>query len=67
MELSEIEIKPAPGGAVVAELRGDCAWGDHGYWIIVGGWGGSESEAREQIDNALAKLGLDTDKLRKVV
>lgn len=67
MELSEIEVKPGAGDSVLAELRADAPWGDRGYWILIGGWGGSESEARDQIDAAMCALGLDTDKLRKAL
>jgi hypothetical protein len=63
MELSEITIMAGNGGSVVAELRADATWGDRGYWITVSGWGGTEDEARAQIDAALTALDLDIEKI----
>jgi len=62
LELSDIEVKPGLGG-VQAELRADAPWGDRGNWIVIGGWGGTEAEARAQIDEAMTALGLDVDKI----
>lgn len=67
MELSEIEIKAGIANDVEATLRADVSGGDRGYWIIVGGWGGTEAVARAQIDTALRALDLDTDKIRNAI
>lgn len=45
MELSEIRVTAGRGGAVLAELRADSPWGDRGYWITIGGWGGTRSRS----------------------
>ena len=67
MELSAVEVKPGIGSSVQAELRADAPWGDRGHWIIVGGWGGTEAEARAQIDAALQALGLDVEKIARAI
>lgn len=67
MELSDITFRTGPGNSVDAELRADVCLGDRGYSVTIGGWGGTESEAREQIEGALRALNLDTDKLREAI
>lgn len=67
MELSEIRVTAGRGGAVLAELRADSPWGDRGYWITIGGWGGTEAEAREQIDAALNALNLNVEQITKAL
>jgi len=67
MELSKIEVKPGVGDSIVAELRADVALGDRGYWLVIGGWAGTEPEARAQIEAALQALNLDADKIANAI
>ena len=65
MELSDIKFSAGYGPSIQAELRGDAPNGDRGFWIVIGGWGGTAGEAQEQIEAALMALGLDVEKLSK--
>lgn len=67
MELSDITVKPGVGGSVVVELRADATWGDRGNWIVIGGWGETEADARAQIDHALKALDLSIDMIGKAL
>jgi len=67
VELAEIEVKPGIGSSIEAELRADVAFGDKGYWLTIGGWGGTEAEARAQIEAAMQALRLSAEKIGKAV
>lgn len=67
MEISDIAIRPGIGESIEAELRGDAPSGDRGYYVSIVGWGGTEDEARGQIEAALRALGLSVQKLRDAV